>query len=235
MLEALPQTDFTKVLVTLWAIWHVRRKAIHEQISQSPHSTHHFIHSYIRELELCRPKKPSSASSSNTTVGRTDGLHRRQVHARSKWTVLCLDRRQKAHIYSVVCRDEEGKYLGSSAIKCTCILDPASLEAMACREALSLAIDLGIAHVIVASDCQEVVNNLNKDTGGLYASIIKEIRATSAQLQQCSFTFKGRESNREVLSLAKHTLGLPLGRHVWLLNPPDISCIWTLINKDEYV
>lgn len=41
----------------LWEIWRSRRKAVHEQIFQTPHATHHFVKSYIRELEACRPKK----------------------------------------------------------------------------------------------------------------------------------------------------------------------------------
>ena len=68
-----------------------------------------------------------------------------------------------------------GKYLGASAVRHTGINDPATLEALACREALSLALDLSLSHVLVASDCKEVVADIHKGTGGLYASIVKEI------------------------------------------------------------
>jgi hypothetical protein len=34
--EALPHDDLTRTIVTLWALWHARRKAIHEGIFQSP-------------------------------------------------------------------------------------------------------------------------------------------------------------------------------------------------------
>jgi hypothetical protein len=40
LLESLPQDQFTRMTVTLWAIWTARRKAIHEDIFQSPLSTH---------------------------------------------------------------------------------------------------------------------------------------------------------------------------------------------------
>lgn len=108
---------------------------------------------------------------------------------------------------------------------CGELIDPSSLEALACREALSLALDLSLTHVIIASDCQEVIINIKKWIGGLYAPIIKEINTTSSHLLDCSFIFEGRDTNQESLSLAKHTLGLPLGCHLWLLNPPDINCI----------
>ena len=56
IMEILSSADFTQVLVTLWAIWYSRRRAIHESIFQSPMSTHTFIMRYIRELQECRPK-----------------------------------------------------------------------------------------------------------------------------------------------------------------------------------
>jgi hypothetical protein len=39
------------MVVTLWAIWHARRKALHEGLFQSPLSTHSFIEKFISELD----------------------------------------------------------------------------------------------------------------------------------------------------------------------------------------
>jgi hypothetical protein len=36
MFETMKPDDLTRMLVTLWAIWHARRKAMHEEIYQSP-------------------------------------------------------------------------------------------------------------------------------------------------------------------------------------------------------
>lgn len=109
------------------------------------------------------------------------------------WTVACI------------------AYLGASAIKYAGIIDPALLKAHACREALSLALDLDLTHVIIVSDCQAVVTNINKGSGGLYAGIVREIQATANQFTVCSFIF---EDYIEAHSFAKHTLGLSFGRHI---------------------
>jgi len=53
--ETIPITDLIRVAVTLWAIWYVRRKALHENSFQSPLSTHCFIERYIAELDLIKP------------------------------------------------------------------------------------------------------------------------------------------------------------------------------------
>lgn len=43
MMNSLSHALFVKMVVTLWATWSARRKAIHEGIFQSPQSTHMFV------------------------------------------------------------------------------------------------------------------------------------------------------------------------------------------------
>jgi hypothetical protein len=43
MINTMPHDQLVRLTVTLWAIWHARRKAIYENLFQSPLSTHLFI------------------------------------------------------------------------------------------------------------------------------------------------------------------------------------------------
>lgn len=61
----------------------------------------------------------------------------------------------------VVCRDETRMYLGASVIY-TGISDSSTLEALACREALSLVYDLGVHHLYIVSDCLSVIKNIKE-------------------------------------------------------------------------
>ena len=81
--------------------------------------------------------------------------------------------------YVAVCRDSIGKYLGTSTIKCQGETDPTSLKALACREALSLALYLSLEHIQIVSDCQGVIKDIHENMSGLHSSIIKEINLTS--------------------------------------------------------
>jgi hypothetical protein len=47
VLSSLPHEERVRVVVTMWAIWHVRRKAIHENIFEGPLSTHGFIIRFV--------------------------------------------------------------------------------------------------------------------------------------------------------------------------------------------
>lgn len=55
LIETMPHGDLTRVVVTLWAIWYARRKAIFENSFQSPLSTHMFVNNYIAELQASKP------------------------------------------------------------------------------------------------------------------------------------------------------------------------------------
>jgi hypothetical protein len=50
LISTLQRAEQVRVFITLWAIWHARRKAIHEQIFQSPLIVHAFMERYIEEL-----------------------------------------------------------------------------------------------------------------------------------------------------------------------------------------
>ena len=126
---------------------------------------------------------------------------------------------------SAVCRDSQGHYLGSKAMKIPGMNDPATLEALACREAMALALDLGLTHVEIACDNKGVVGDINQRIGGNYVAVVKEINPTLNQFYQCTFIFEGRGINLEAHSLAKHIFGLGLGHHVWSLNPPNLLCM----------
>jgi hypothetical protein len=60
-------------------------------------------------------------------------------------------------------RDDNGQYLGASAVVFSAITDPATLESLACREALALAEDLDLRsrRIHVASDCKTVVSDIS--------------------------------------------------------------------------
>ena len=46
LVDTLPSVDLARVLVTMWAIWWARRRAIHDDQYQSPLSTHIFVDSF---------------------------------------------------------------------------------------------------------------------------------------------------------------------------------------------
>ena len=128
------------------------------------------------------------------------------------------------------------------------LVNPAILEALACREGLALAQDLGMQHIQEASDCKQVVNRIHHEAsdckqvvnrihhgvGGEDREVIKEIQETLQTVITCNFSFKSRASNVETHNLARFGVSLPQGRQMWLGSPHDPIAIPLNIVIDQH-
>lgn len=73
MIHTLSHGAFVRLAVTLWAIWSSRRKAIHEEIFQSPHATHSFIERFISDLEIIVEQGTRNASKNHSARASKGG------------------------------------------------------------------------------------------------------------------------------------------------------------------
>ena len=217
IMEKVSSSDFIRALVTLWSIW----QAIHENIFQSPAGTHLFVDRFISEISASRPTQQNQVRAPTLIQC---WLPPPPGHCKIKVDGATTKSARRKSV-GVICRAIDGSFMGASAICFEGVSDPASLEALACREALALAPDLMQTQVVVASNCKEVVSNISEGNGGTHAHIIREIKQMESEFQSCSFIFECRTTNIEAHSLAKYALSLSNGRHVWLLQPPNLRCI----------
>ena len=110
LMEMFPHDMFVKLSVTLWAIWAARRKAIHEGIFQSPHSTHSFITRFIDELYMLKVKPPQ-VTGAGVAIRSGRPIAPPQGHA--KINVDAGVRKGRRGTAAAVCRDETGAYLAA--------------------------------------------------------------------------------------------------------------------------
>jgi hypothetical protein len=220
MMETMKTEDLTRMLVTLWAIWHAKRKAIHEDIYQSPISTIMFVDRFIDDLEmgtgntLKRGGRQPAAACKPRWLAPPVGCTKVNVD-------VAVARSGARGAMAAVCRSRDGVFAGASALVYDGITHPGTLEALACRKALDIADDLMLGLVHVASDCLEVVRGLYSENLGIFGSILSEIKERSRFREGTNFIHERREFNFEAHNLAKMASTLPVGRHVWLLAPPD--------------
>jgi hypothetical protein len=98
-------------LVTLWALWHARRKIIHEGQLQSLLSTHHFVEHFISELGQLAPvpvSKPARSAPGPKWIAPPVGFDKVNVDAVSKNSAMGA--------IAVVARSRKGTFLGASAV-----------------------------------------------------------------------------------------------------------------------
>jgi hypothetical protein len=75
------------------------------------------------------------------------------------------------------------------------VTDPKIMEAMACREGLALAGDLGLQNFRLACDCLSAVRNIQEGSFGQYGNVIKEIRSSLLQFAKSEVVHEGRAAN----------------------------------------
>ena len=164
MIDTLTHDQLTRMCVTLWALWHARRKAIHEGIFQSPLSTHCFIESFLSELVQLKEKGEKntprgSTSNRSAWIPPPVGVAKVNVDAG-------VARKRERGAVAAVARDAQGNYLGASATLFEGLTDPEVLEALAVREGLNLAQDLILPRIRVASDCLSVIEAMKQPNLG---------------------------------------------------------------------
>jgi hypothetical protein len=222
MRETLSAKHFQKLLVICWAIWGDQRKALNEDIFQSPLTTFGFISSFLNDMDLAGFCEGKEMTPSRKTIQfppkwivPPDGFLKFNVDA-------AVARSGDKGTMGVMCRDSSGNYVAASAIVINGLVDPPSLEAMACNEAISLSLDMDVHKCVIASDCLEVIVNIHKQNLCAYSAILKEIKARSGLLQEVIFKHEGRSSNSEAHVLAKSVCNMAPGRYVWLLECPEM-------------
>ena len=159
VLSSLPHDDRIRVLVTLWAIWYARRKAIHEAAFQSPLSTHSLISHYIADLE---PTKPTPREDKQVQYQGARWIPPPLDFVKINVDAATSMNSNQASV-AAVARDSLGSFLGASTLVFSGVFDPETLEVLACREGLALASDLLFQKVRVASNCLNAMRSLQED------------------------------------------------------------------------
>ena len=135
-----------------------------------------------------------------------------------------LSKNSSTMTMAAVARDEAGRFQGASVVVMQGISDPETAEVMACREGLALASDLMLRKVRIATDCENAVRNMRGPGMGCHGHIIRELKEGMASFEKAEIVHESRASNFDAHRLAKSSMYKPLGRHVWLLSPPDGVC-----------
>ena len=99
--DVLSQEEYTVLVVTLWAIWRARRKAIYEDVFQSPQATNQFIKAYLRDLQVIQEPGP---------------VRRQQTAARPTRWLPPMDGCTKINVDAAVARGR-----GVAAAICYCV------------------------------------------------------------------------------------------------------------------
>lgn len=108
-----------------------------------------------------------------------------------------------------IIRDSTGIVAGSGADQVMYPHDALHTEALACIQGMTAAMNGGMAHVAIESDCQILINALNStvfDRSHIGVLVRDSMMMATLNFQSCSFNFCRRECNKSAHAMA--ALGL---------------------------
>jgi hypothetical protein len=126
-------------------------------------------------------------------------------------SMLLLGRTPCGGLLRLFARSDVEVFMVASSIMFPGCMEAETLEALSCREAISLANDIIATRIRVASGFLNVVRNIEDGTRGSYAHIVEDITALMQDFNELSFCHERRTSNREAHNEEQ-------GRRIWLLN-----------------
>jgi ribonuclease HI len=139
-----------------------------------------------------------------------------------------LDKIRRIVGMGMIARDGQGSVIAAATKVLFLEADPVVAEFLATTHALIFCHELGLQHVIIEGDAQQVVNAINSDRpcNTSYGHLIEDIRVS---LGSSCFQYVRRTAN-----LAAHALAVEARTRVtdkmWFSIPP---CISDIVRKEE--
>ena len=105
----------------------------------------------------------------------------------------------------MVIRDWQGAVIGALSVRIPLPQTVAEVEILACRRAVSFALELSLHEVVFEGDAVGVINAIKPGTieHSSFSHIIDNIYHSSSQLNWCDFCFVNRSCNKVADALAK--------------------------------
>ncbi|KAA3486532.1 Zinc finger, CCHC-type [Gossypium australe] len=185
----------------LWAFWGDRNKRVHEKVSRSGKETKNFINSYILELNGIEEKIPKVLPEV-----------KRWKHPPSQFVKINFDAAYDGNLcqsaVGIVARDREGTVLLSYSAIHQQVESAFAAEAIACRAATQIGIDMQWPKLIIEGDALSIIKKCrsrSKDKS-MIGAYIHDIQQLLAKIKRCWFEHIPRTTNSLAHILATETL-----------------------------
>ena len=122
----------------------------------------------------------------------------------------------------VVVRDADGRVCGALSDRTVLLGTVEEVEAIACREAVRFALQLGLANVVFEGDSESITNAINSGSPcySSFGHILDDAKALALNFVSATFIHVKRQGNVVADKLAKVAKTIPCP-HVWSNDIPS--------------
>jgi ribonuclease HI len=186
----------------MWAIWSSRNKYAHEEIKYETVKSNEIVEELIRALEVTSIESVIQKENSiwcppgpGVLKFNTDGS---------------IDLARGVAGAGIVVRNHERDFVAAVCRRYKHIEDPFTIELIACRNAMLMAVQKNYPRVLVETDCQGMVEMWKKrnDRGLSGVHLIREMQLYEGSFQEFELVFARIGSNKATHLCAKEALKL---------------------------
>jgi hypothetical protein len=139
-------------MIGMWALWMMRNKRRHGELSMPVHQTVLWAKDMAIDLWQLSHCHGNPGPECDTAKWKRWEVGWSKINTDAAFT-----EESKQGATSAVVRDEHGAFQAAQAIWYDHGLDACTMEALACRDSLRLAVQLGLRRVALETDCLQVV------------------------------------------------------------------------------
>ncbi|GMI71693.1 hypothetical protein like AT4G29090 [Hibiscus trionum] len=199
LFENLSAESTKRFLVAIWATWGYRNKRFHENANQRPMDIADFVFHYISEFEdVAIIRNPKPKPKVNNWLPPPTNYVKANFDAsfQAITKITCI---------GVIIRNENGLIMGAGSYPNLRALSLEVAEALSCRNAVRLVLELAFRRVLVEGDFLQIINKLLAPSFDRSPSspIIQEIKQFSGNFLSLSFLHVLRDFNKAAHALAK--------------------------------
>ncbi|KAL4362884.1 hypothetical protein GQ457_04G002440 [Hibiscus cannabinus] len=203
------------LMVTFWAVWYARNKAVHEALQPSVFNSLSFILASLKEYEMlnlkCGTRSPPIQTKWEAPLENVV-----KVNFDSAFSHQMLQ-----SVSGVICRDYTGSILAACSLPHNYVRDAFMAEALACHQTVTFAWELGFTRVVLEGDSRTVIQKCQSDLidTSLISPVIADIKLICRNFTALDFGFVRRGANAAAHTLAQEgkELGCPM---YWIEEAP---------------
>ncbi|GMJ14222.1 hypothetical protein HRI_005091400 [Hibiscus trionum] len=187
-------------VVSCWAIWYARNKAVHDDLKTIVQESIAFIQAYILEQETFQTAvQPQPRNKSQQWSPPQGNLIKVNFDA-----AYCTH--SKISTSGVICRNNAGLIMGACSMQHTHVCNAFLAEALSCRDAVTFALDMRFDRVIFEGDSLSVIKKLRSKDEDLsqLRVLINDIKQATFNLRDATFTHVRREGNLAAHAMAHY-------------------------------